>query len=138
MTTKTKDWQHRLTAYLSSIHRLPFEAGKLDCAIFTAGAVLAMTGVDHAKGWRGKYRSLAKGLKALEKAGHADHVALAASLYPEVPPIMAQEGDIAVVPSDGVDDVEALGIVQGHSIYVMSRGGLVLVPLTAATRAFRV
>ena len=137
MTTKTKDWQHRLTAYLSSIHRLPFEAGKLDCAIFTAGAVLAMTGVDHAKGWRGKYRSLAKGLKALEKAGHADHVALAASLYPEVPPIMAQEGDIAVVPAEG-ETGSALGIVQGPMIYVMSLNGLALVPLTHATRAFRV
>ena len=137
MTTKTQGWQHRLTAYLASIASAPFEAGRLDCALFTAGAVKAMTGVDHARGWRGKYRSLAKGLKALEKAGHADHVALAASLYPEVPPIMAQEGDIAVVPADG-ETGSALGIVQGPSIYVMSRAGLTLAPLTLATRAFRV
>lgn len=138
MTRKTEGWQHRLTTYLASIAARPFEAGKLDCALFTAGAVQAMTGVDHARGWRGKYRSLAKGLKALEAAGHADHVALTASLYPEVPPIMAQVGDIAVVQSDGAEDVQALGIVQGPSIYVMSRAGLTLAPLTAATRAFRV
>lgn len=137
MTTKTAGWQHRLTAYLASIAAAPFEAGRLDCALFTAGAVKAMTGVDHARGWRGKYRSLAKGLKALEAAGHADHVVLAASLYPEVPPIMAQEGDIAVVPADG-ETGSALGIVQGPSIYVMSRAGLTLAPLTLATRAFRV
>jgi hypothetical protein len=135
---KTQGWQHRLTAYLSSVAALPFEAGKLDCALFTAGAVAAMTGVDHARGWRGKYRSLAKGRKVLEKAGFADHVALAASLYPEVAPIMAQEGDIAVVPAEDGEIGFALGIVQGPMIYVMGHTGLTLVPLTSATRAFRV
>lgn len=135
MSKKQEGWQHALTRYLAGVAYRPFKAGKLDCALFTAGAVAAMTGEDPATGWRGTYRSLKKGQSTLRAAGFEDHVALAASLYPEVPPLMAQPGDVAVVPTE---EGLALGIVQGAQIYVMSRTGLTLVPLTAATRAFRV
>ena len=134
MTQRTPGWMGRLVVYLSRVHSMPFRPGRMDCALFVAGAVEAMTGEDHARGWRG-YRSLAEGRKRIAERGHEDHVALAASLLPEVPVLMAQRGDVAVVPeSDGF----ALGIVQGESVYVMTPRGLGLVPLTRAVRAFRV
>lgn len=128
------DWRARLTAYLAQVSGKSFRPGRHDCALFVAGAVEAMTGVDHARGWRG-YRSLATGQKKLEARGFADHIALIANILPEVSPIMAQVGDLAVVESDGD---QALGIVQGAYVYVLRPDGAGLVLLTDVTRAFRV
>lgn len=128
------DWQARLTAYVVEVQRRPFEPGRLDCALFAAGAVEAMTCVDHAGGYRG-YRTLTGGHKRLRASGYENHVALAASLFDEVPPSFAQAGDLAVVPSE---DGPALGVVQGEHVYVMGPDGLGLVSLMSAARAFRV
>ncbi len=128
------DWRRRLELYLRDASTRPFRPGRHDCALFAAGAVKAMTGTDLAKGWRG-YSSLKAGQTKLSKEGFDDHIALAASILPEVEPIFAQVGDIAVV--DG-DTENAFGVVQGANIFVLRRTGLGTVPLTAAKRAFRV
>jgi hypothetical protein len=128
------DWRKRLLHYVAGVSRARFQAGKLDCALFAAGAVHAMTGADLARGWR-KYRSLKKGRALLADKGFADHVALAASLLPEIPPSFASVGDIAVLTADEDD---ALGVVQGPNIWALRPDGLGTVPLTQAKRAFRV
>jgi hypothetical protein len=129
------DWEVRLVDYVVPLMGAGFAWGRLDCALFAAGAVQAMTGEDLAKGWRG-YRTLAGGMRKLSEAGFEDHVALAASLLEEVPPSLAFRGDVAVVQGDpGL----ALGIVQGEAVYVMRpSGGIGLVPILSALRAFRV
>lgn len=143
---RNRDWRPALVAYLNRSARQPFRPGGHDCALFAAGAVEAMTGTDFARRYRSKYRSLAKGQAILRKRGYADHVDMVAQLLPEIVskdgnrapmPIMAQEGDIAVVPQG---DEMALGVVQGSMVYVLRPGhlGLGLVPLTDAVRAFRV
>ena len=129
------DWREALTAYLIETAGVPFAEGQNDCALFAAGAVKAMTGQDFARGFRG-YRTTKGGLKKLMAKGFEDHVALAASVLEEIPPAFAQVGDVAVVPGD--DGTDALGIVQGEMIYVSAPTGRALVPLTSATRAFRV
>lgn len=134
-TRKTEGWQARLTAYLAASSTTPFRPGRLDCATFAAGAVEAMTGVDLAADWRGKYRTLEAGRARLAKAGYADQVALVASLLPEVHPAMAHAGDVAVVDEDGAP---ALGIVQGEMIYVVTPQGFGLVPRSRMVRAFSV
>ena len=128
------DWQGRLTDYVVPLMGAEFSFGQLDCALFAAGAVKAMTGKDLAWGFR-SYRTLKGGLKKLKAAGYDDHIALAADKLPEIPPSFAQVGDVAVVETD---EGPALGVVQGETIYVMRLDGLGLVPLTTATRAFRV
>lgn len=132
--TRHPDWQKRLTDYLRAIHQHPFEYGRFDCALFVAGAVKAMTGVDPMRGMRG-YRSRSAGMRAARAKGHADHIDMTATLFPEVLPSLAGPGDIAVI--DGTTG-PALGIVQGAHIYVAGDAGLGLVPFTAARRAFRV
>lgn len=136
------DWKPRLVAFLQRQAELRRPGDELDCALFAAAAVNAMTGVDLAMPWRG-YGSIEEGMEALRAAGFTDHVALAASLLEEIRtgdgepwPAAAQPGDVAVVPVEGG---RSLGIVQGQAIYVVGRGGrLSAVPLTRATRAFRV
>ena len=133
-TTRTRGWQGRLVDYLASVSRRPFDEAEHDCALFTSGAVAAMTGVDHAAAWRGTYGSTTEGLRALKAAGHEDHVALVASLYPEVEPAFADAGDIGVVE---LGNWPLLGIVQGEGVYVVTEKGLGVVSRLLMTRAFR-
>ncbi|MBY6138521.1 hypothetical protein KUV26_03655 [Leisingera daeponensis] len=130
------DWRVRLGAYLARVAHLPYRPGQHDCALFAAGAVQAMTGTDLAAAWRGRYRRLEDGQAALQAAGFASHVDLAASLFPEVVPSFAQAGDVAVFEADGAG--QALGIVQGGAAYVLRPEGLALVSRLHMQRAFRV
>lgn len=129
------DWQLRLMQVLAEAARRPFQPGQHDCALFTAACVQAMTGQDIAAGWRGRYRTLRGGRIVLRRAGYADHVALAAAHFPEIPVARANPGDIAAVPTP---DGPALGIVQGEAIYLLAPDGLGASPLLSASRAFRV
>jgi hypothetical protein len=136
MSNKIMGWETRLIEYLQGVSVAPFKPGKLDCGLFFAGGVKAMTGKDYAKKLRGKYKRIDDGIALLNDMGFADHIDYTASLFNEVPPLMAQRGDGAVVPGEA--DQDALGIVQGDRIYCMTLTGLSLFPLTMATRAFRV
>lgn len=135
MNTRKPTWRADLLAYLTASARDEFRVGTNDCALFAAGAVKVMTGKDLAKGWRGKYRSLAKGKALLKKEGFADLAELSAHHFEEIPPLMAQVGDVAIVEGD---DDPALGIVQGASVWVRMPSGIGSVPLTEVKRAFRV
>jgi hypothetical protein len=125
------DWRPRLDAYLRVVRGQPFVWGQLDCALFCAGAVAAMTGVDLACGWRG-YRTEAAGLRKLVGAGFDTHVDLVASLLPEVHPSQVQIGDIVVL--SGV----TLALVQGRLALAIGPDGLGPVSMDTATRAFAV
>jgi hypothetical protein len=129
------DWRQHLVAYLADAARRPFAQGTHDCALFLAGGVLAMTGQDYAARYRGRYTTTRGGLRILRKDGFETHVALAAHYLPDLPVALAREGDAAVVPTG---DGPALGIVQGEGIYVLGPGGMGVVPLTTAFRAFEV
>ena len=128
---KLPGWKKRLTDFLRDNHARPFAPGRWDCAIWTAGAVAAMTGEDFLRGFRG-YRSIAEGKRRLQARGFEDHVAYVASLLPEVPPAFAQPGDVAVI------DDQSLGIVQGAQVYVFGVNGFGMAPFTVIERAFRV
>ena len=129
------DWQARLVAYLHAARLRPFAYGRHDCSLFAADCVAAMTGHDMAAPWRGRYTTLRGGIRVLRRAGFIDHIALTASLFPEIPPLSAQPGDLAVVPTD---EGPALGVVQGEAVYLLGPTGLGLVSLLLAQRAFRV
>lgn len=125
------DWRPRLVAYLGAVRTRPFAYGQHDCALFAAGAVTAMTAVDLSDGYRDRYKSLKAGLKL---AGISP-VDLVRRAFDEVPPALAQVGDIAVIGQVGVP---ALGIFDGETILVLREDGLGRMPRAAATLAFRV
>lgn len=129
------DWREALVAYLVDAGATPLEYGRHDCALFAAGAVAAMTGADPAHAWRGRYRSIAQGRRLLRQSGLKDHLAAAGAIFEEIAPAGARPGDLAAVATD---DGPALGIVQGECIYLVGPGGLRLVALTDAARAWRV
>lgn len=134
MPERYRDWIARLDAYVRSHAGTPFTWGTLDCALFAAGAVEAMTGVDFARGFRG-YVTEAGGRRKLRKKGFESHVDLAAHRLPEIAPARAREGDVAVLQTDlGL----SLGIVQGRFVHAMGPDGPGLAPRSAMTRAFAV
>lgn len=120
-----------LIRYLDDVRAERFRPGVHDCALFVAGWMKIATGEDPAKGWRG-YRTLKAGQKRLLERGYADHVVLAASILPEVPPAMAASGDLAVVNGN------ALGIINAERVFVLHPDGLAHVSRMKAERAFKV
>lgn len=138
--TRFDDWYPRLVAYVSRVRFLPFEYGRHDCALFAAGAVEAMTGNDPAAKLRGKYSTLAGGLRKLRRLGFDNHAEFATSILPEVieGPAFGQIGDIAALDLGG--GAWSLGLVQGSRIFVTQSdsAGLGTVDLLTASRLFRV
>lgn len=133
--TRLADWRARLVAYLAAVARAPYRPGRHDCALFVAGAVEAMTGRALVPELHG-YKTLKQGRARLADLGIADLSDLAARHFAEVKPILAHEGDIAILRDRR--GREALGLVQGVYVYGVGRRGLELAPRAAIERAFRV
>lgn len=136
MTGRNADWRPQLVAYLGSVARTPFVMGQHDCALFVAGAVAAMTGIDPAAAYRGTYTTVKGGLKAVLKQGFASHEAVFAALFEPIAPAFAAVGDIAVIDRPG--DIPILGIFEGERIAVAGDDGLAFIPREMATSAYRV
>jgi hypothetical protein len=132
---RAPDWRRKLELYVAAAASRRFDFGEHDCAMFAAGAVAAMTGADPAAPYRGRYGTLNEGLELLRAAGFGDHLDMADSLFEEIPVARARPGDLAAVAAGEGD---ALGVVQGEHVYLVGPGGLRLVPLTDASRAWRV
>lgn len=132
---RREDWHARLTGYLADCRARPFAYGQHDCALFAAGAIEAMTGIDHAAADRGKYDTLRRGLARLRQRQLRDHFAAAGALFEECLPAQARPGDLVALRSD---EGRALGIVQGEMVYVASATGLAMVPRTAIKKAWRI
>lgn len=111
------DWMQRLSDYIGQHGRDRFRYGELDCALFAAGAVAAMTDEDLSALYRGQYQTLKGALRMLRRAGHRDHIALVDSLFEAVPPAFARPGDVVCVDTD---EGPALGILQGPKIYLLT------------------
>lgn len=120
-----------LKEYLSSTRTRRFKPGRHDCALFVAGWVMKLTGIDHAEQWRG-YKSLKAGRAALVDAGFKNHVEYVASILDEIPPSMAQTGDIVAA------DRNAMGIVSSDRVFVLRHDGIGHISRMRAKRAFRV
>ena len=63
------DWENRLADYLISVRERPHVYGKHDCMLLVAGAVRAVTGKDHARGHRGKYKTGKGAARYLKRLG---------------------------------------------------------------------
>lgn len=134
--TRREDWYPRLFAYIAWAEQQSFCPGRFDCALFAAGAVEAMTGIDLAAHWRGRYRSLRGGARVLRAEGYSDHLTLATAHLDAIAPALAAIGDLAVIRSQADS---ALGVVLGPTAAVLRPGkGLDRVSIGILQGAFRV
>ena len=132
---RRSDWEQRLADYLASCADAEFVWGRMDCALFAAGAVLAMTDFDPAAAFRGKYRSQAGSVRALRLYGACTLPETIATMFEDRPVAFARRGDLAL--HDG-----AVGVCVGaEAVFVGQEGdrpGLVRVPRAEWTRAWSV
>lgn len=129
------DWRKRLFDLTAQKQNLPFSYGKNDCTLFGADVVTALTGVDLAEKYRGKYRSLTGGIKLLKRDGYKSHTDFLEKHFDEVPTAFAQVGDL------GIADTEfgtAICVVMGGFAYGLSEFGLSKIPTNELVKTFKV
>ncbi len=131
-------WKARLSDYVLGAGNRPLVFGSFDCMLFAAGGVEAVTGVDLAADFRGRYTTVKGGLRVLKRAGFADQMTLMdARLGPRLGWVAGAPGDVAAVP--GADGLPAAGIVQGALIYTLgATGGLGMTALDTAIAVWKV
>ena len=132
---RARDWRKRLSDVIEERRRVPFTEEN-NCALFMADCVAAMTGVDLAADYRGKFKSLAEAIILLRKAGYADLCEFLTQHLDEIPPALARAGDVMAFPTEQTG--WAGGIVNGERVTVMSEAGLGTVSRDLAARAFRI
>lgn len=122
----------------------PFSWGGLnggtDCCLFACDAVRAMTGLDPASPFRGRYQTKRGAVAALRRFAGGGIPETAEKIArelgaPEVPPMTAQRGDV-VLTDQG--PWLALGVCVGATVAVAGVQGIERQPLSRAVRAWRV
>lgn len=110
--TRRSTWEADLSAYIASVRGDRFEWGRLDCGLFFAGAVMAMTGEDPGAPFRGKYSTDLGAAKVLKRFGAGDLKSTLDRLFPACPVGRLQRGD-------GVWNGEAVGVCMGdYALFV--------------------
>lgn len=133
--TRLEPWPQILADFMVAADR-PFEWGTWDCGLMAADCVQAMTGVDIAAEFRGRYKT-AKGARRVMRGDMSTMMTRVAATYgmPEIMPTLARRGDMVMVDTPlGA----ALGICIGARVACTGPDGLVFVPLSSALRAWRI
>lgn len=125
-------WRTGFDALIQARFTAPFEWGSNDCCIFAADAVREITGIDHAADVRGSYRTERGAARVLAQLGGVAE--LAAKHCQECPPLMARVGDVCLVMQG---PREALAVCVGAQLVAPASGGLCVMPINAALRAWR-
>lgn len=137
------------SAFMHSRKDTPFVWGVSDCALFAADGILAITGTDIASDFRGKYHdqasslAIAKTVTGLPDPTVADCAAYCAAKHglKEVPPLMAQRGDLVVLQDAG-RAIAGLMHLSGRHVVAQGELGLKKIPVTITPalvlRAWRV
>lgn len=130
-------WKGRLAAEMDRQRRVPFQWGAHDCSTGLAlAAVEAITGADLRGTWGG-YTTAKGAYRAIHKAGFDTLGDLAASLFEEIHPAMAQVGDLGLIRTDG-ELGEGLAVFDRSGLIILTDEGQGHLPRANAVRAFRV
>lgn len=131
---RLKHWPSALAEAVESARTSTFAWGTLDCCLWAADVVHAITGIDPAATWRGTYSTEAEALALLDSLGGLAAVATLAG--PEIEPDAAALGDVGLLVGDWG---QALGVCAGRDgWWAITSTGLVLHPHRTATRAWGV
>jgi hypothetical protein len=143
--TRLENWDTgALHEFLIERADRPFTWGENDCALFVADGILAMTGIDIAADFRGRYSNeedafatvrMITGGSTLEDA--AAWCAMRHGLDEWPGPLFAQRGDMAIVENEG-RLISGLVHLSGRHVVTVGESGLRRFPITAIVRAWHV
>jgi len=94
-------WEARLADFVAENMARPYAWGSWDCVLFAADAVKAITGEDHGRGHRRKYKNSVGAFRYLKELGFDSPEALIDSVLEEKPVGFAGRGDL-VLTEDGI------------------------------------
>lgn len=135
---RKEDWPEILAAFIHERRAMPFAWGSNDCCLFSADAILAMTGVDLMAGYRGKYSSALSAVRAFKAVGGLESGVVASCKsagFDERANInFAQRGDLVLwgTPTHG----PAMGICLGVFGVFASTKSAVEIPTAQCRRAW--
>ena len=143
--TKLDHWQTRtFPNFLRERASTPFCWGKNDCAMFAADAIRAITGIDIASDFRGKYTTELGAMKTIKQVCGGSSVVDAAiycatkhGLMENKHPLMAKVGDLVIV-SNGGTMIAGVVHTNGREVVSVGESGLVLLPITQVTRSWSI
>ena len=133
---RIEGWETRLNDVIEAALYRPFRWGENDCCLFAAECVKAVTGADVGSPYRGLYDSAHGAACLLDELGGLEGVvSVCFAGFSEIPPAMAQRGDLVLTLNAGR---EVLGVVTAVQIAVPGESGLVFLPVSTASKAWRV
>lgn len=132
--TRFPDWQLKFAACVDKHRSIPFAWGTHDCVLWASNVILAMTGIDPAKAYRGKYNSALTAAKIIGTTGLGAMASQALGKTP-VDVKMANVGDLLLVKQDGQ---ELLAICNGDTVLAPGKNGLITLPISLAVQAWRI
>lgn len=125
-------WEAALHAAIADA--APFAWGTRDCATWAFDIRRALTDIDAAAEWRGRYRSARGAARMLRRLGVTSVEALAGKIMgPPLSPRLAQRGDLVL---SGEDD--ALGVCIGAHGLFLAPQGVTRRPILTCRAAWRV
>lgn len=142
--TRRPGWEERLFEVVADHSRRPFSWGGTDggsdCHMMAMDAVAALTGVDPYADERGRYTTRIGALRRFSARGFAWLGDAYAAVLEEVPPALAQRGDIGLVEilDERGRTVEAAVVILPPHAHGKSETGAIRVPVAHVKRAFRV
>ncbi|WP_263378698.1 DUF6950 family protein [Granulicella paludicola] len=142
---RTEHWATReLDQYLRDHAKDEFRWGVQDCCLFAANSIEAMTGVDIADDFRGKYNTQAQAFALIKSltggatvADAAAHCATKHGLTEWSSPLLAQRGDLVVI-QDGDQLIAGIVHLNGRHVISIGAGGLKRLSIRNVTRAWKV
>lgn len=130
--TCLNEYLNEVMPHVSSTPSGGLQYGQMDCCVFAAGAVHAVTGFDPMKKFRGKYRSKSGANKVLKSLGEGNLFKTLVSIFGKpIAGSLMRRGDVAYY--DG-----CCGVVIGREAVFLFDGGLLRVAITKIKKGFRV
>ncbi len=134
---RIEGWEEKLFNLIDEARTKPYVIGEHDCALFAIDVQLAITGEDFGTKVRGKYKTEKGSLRLMARLGRADPRLLlrgaTTAMTGQNPTLAAKSkrGD-PVLWVDG-ENVEHLGICVGSEVALLTKDGLIFVPLSECT-----
>lgn len=148
---RTTHWITReLDTFLRENANQPFVWSQWDCCLFAANAIQAMTGVDIASDFRGKYTNEASAFALIKSVTGGTTVADAAAYCAQKhgltewvgtdgkpTPLRAMRGDLVVISNAG-DLIAGVVDLSGRYVAAMSETGIIRLSIRSIVRAWHV
>lgn len=150
MIKRIDNWHLQLNSFLIGHGSTRFSWGSIDCCLFAADAVRAITGVDIADDFRAKYsdqasafgliKSVTGGSSVVDAIAHcAGKHGLAEWVGAEGQPLplMARRGDLVAVSNAG-RIIAGVVDLSGRAVACMGENGVLREPIPNIVRAWRI